>query len=100
MADAPEDIIDCMARVKGDQQPFAVATIVHVAGGASAREGAKAVIRGDGSVIGWVGGGRTLGAVRKTAARALVDGRTRFIRAPFYGRACPCGPARRTTSRE
>ncbi len=40
---------------------------------------AKAVIRGDGSVVGWIGGGCTLGAVKKTATRALVDGRARFI---------------------
>ncbi len=76
----PDDIIDCMARMKGDEQPFAVATVVHVHGGASAREGSKAVIRGDGAVVGWVGGGCTLAAVKKVAARALIDGRTRFIR--------------------
>lgn len=80
MPNEPDDIIDCMSRLKGDEQPFAVATVVHVRGGASAREGAKAVIRGDGSVVGWIGGGCTLGAVKKTAARALVDGRARFIR--------------------
>ncbi len=80
MSNEPDDIIDCMARMKGDEQPFAVATVVHVHGGASAREGSKAVIRGDGSVVGWIGGGCTLGAVKKTASRALVDGRARFIR--------------------
>ncbi len=70
MPKEPDDVIDCMARMKGDGQPFAVATIVHVQGGASAREGAKAVIRGDGTVVGWIGGGCTLGAVKKTSARA------------------------------
>ena len=80
MSKEPEDVIDCMARMKGDGQPFAVATVVHVSGGASAREGAKAVVRGDGSVMGWIGGGCTLGAVKKTASRTLSDGRARFIR--------------------
>jgi xanthine dehydrogenase accessory factor len=80
MPKEPDDVIDCMARMKGDEQPFAVATVVHVNGGASAREGSKAVVRGDGSVVGWIGGGCTLGAVKKTAARALIDGRARFIR--------------------
>ncbi|MCZ6511796.1 MAG: XdhC family protein [Alphaproteobacteria bacterium] len=80
MPKEPDDVIDCMARMKGEEQPFAVATVVHVQGGASAREGSKAVIRGDGSVVGWIGGGCTLGAVKKTSARALVDGRARFIR--------------------
>ena len=80
MAREPDDVVDCMARMKGEEQPFAVATVVHVHGGASAREGAKAVVRGDGSVVGWVGGGCTLGAVKKAASRALVDGRARLIR--------------------
>lgn len=80
MSNEPDDVIDCMARMKGDEQPFAVATVVHVLGGASAREGSKAVVRGDGSVVGWIGGGCTLSAVKKTAGRALVDGRARFIR--------------------
>ncbi len=65
MSKEPDDVIDCMARMKGDGQPFAVATVVHVHGGASAREGSKAVIRGDGRVIGWIGGGCTLSAVKK-----------------------------------
>ncbi len=80
MPQEPDDVIDCMARMKGDEQPFAVATVVHVLGGASAREGSKAVVRGDGSVVGWIGGGCTLSAVKKTSARALIDGRARFIR--------------------
>ncbi len=66
--------------MKGDEHPFAVAPVVQVQGGASAREGSKAVVRGDGTVVGWIGGGCTLGAVKKTSARALVDGRALFIR--------------------
>ena len=80
MSREPDDVIDCMARMKGDGQPFAVATVVHVSGGAPAREGSKAVVRGDGRVIGWIGGGCTLGAVKKTGSRALSDGRARLIR--------------------
>ena len=80
MSKEPDDVIDCMARIKGEEQPFAVATVVHVHGGASAKPGAKAIVRGDGSVIGWVGGGCTFGAVRKASSQALVDGRTRLIR--------------------
>ncbi len=97
MPKEPDDIIDCMARMKGEEQPFAVATVVHVQGGASAREGAKAVIRGDGSVVGWIGGGCTLGAVKKTATRALVDGRARFIRVrPKDGAVTEVGAENRT----
>ncbi len=97
MSKEPDDIIDCMARMKGEEQPFAVATVVHVRGGASAREGSKAVIRGDGTVLGWIGGGCTLGAVKKAAARALIDGRARFIRVrPKDGAVTEVGAENRT----
>ena len=76
----PDDVFDCMARMKGEEQPFAVATVVRVEGGAAAKPGAKAVFQADGAAVGWVGGGCTLGAVRKAAAEALADGRARLIR--------------------
>ncbi len=74
------DVIDCMARMKGDAQPFALATVVRTKAATSAKAGAKAVIRADGSMVGWIGGGCTLGAVRKAAREALGDGRARMIR--------------------
>ena len=80
MTDSSEDIIDCMARLKGDGQPFALATVVRTEDATAAKAGAKAVIRADGSLVGWIGGGCTLGAAKKTAARALSDGRARLIR--------------------
>lgn len=80
MSDEPsEDIIDCMARMKGDNQPFAVATVVRTEDATAAKAGAKAVIRADGSMVGWLGGGCTIAAVRKTAAACLADGRARLI---------------------
>jgi len=75
-----EDVIDCMARMKGDAQPFALATVIRTKAATSAKVGAKAVIRADGTMVGWVGGGCTLGAVRKAAREALGDGRARMIR--------------------
>lgn len=74
------DIIDCMARMKGDNQPFALATVVRTEDATSAKAGNKAVIRADGSMLGWLGGSCIVGAAKKTAARALVDGRARLIR--------------------
>ncbi len=80
MSEPSDDIIDCMARMKGDNQPFALAPVVRTEDLTSAKAGAKAVIRADGSLIGWVGGGCTLGAVRQAAASALADGRARLLR--------------------
>jgi len=81
MTETPtEDVFDCMARMKGDNQPFALATVVRTEDATSAKAGNKAVIRGDGSMVGWLGGNCTVGAAKKTAARALADGRARLIR--------------------
>jgi xanthine dehydrogenase accessory factor len=54
--------------------------VVRTKAATSAKVGAKAVIRADGSMVGWIGGGCTLGAVRKAAREALADGRARMIR--------------------
>ncbi len=80
MTQHPEDIIDCMARMKGDGQPFALATVIRTEDATAAKAGAKAVVRADGTVVGWIGGGCTLGAVRKTAAQVLSDGQARLVR--------------------
>ena len=46
MNENSEDIIDCMARMKGDGQPFALATVVRTEDATSAKAGAKALITG------------------------------------------------------
>src|SRR3990170_1508546 len=65
-------LIDCMARMKGENRPFAVATVVRTQDATSAKAGAKAVLRADGTIEGWIGGGCTQGAVRKAAAAARI----------------------------
>jgi xanthine dehydrogenase accessory factor len=75
-----EDIIDCMARMKGDGQPFALATVVRTEDATAAKAGAKALIRADGSMVGWIGGGCAQGAARKAARDVLLDGRPRLVR--------------------
>lgn len=72
-------IIDCMAREQGDHQPYVVATVVRTEDSTAGRPGDKAIIRADGTVVGWVGGGCALAAVKKAAAAALQDGRPRLI---------------------
>ncbi len=80
MTDDNDRIIDCMVQMTGDNQPFALATVVRTQNATSAKAGAKAVIRSDGSVEGWIGGGCVRGAVLKAAAKALADGQPRLIR--------------------
>src|SRR5258707_15207051 len=74
------DIVDCMTAMRGDHQPFAVATVVRTEDATAAKAGARAVIRADGSVVGWIGGGCALAAVRTAAAHALLAGKARVIR--------------------
>ena len=73
------EIIECMAKLKQERQPFVLATVVRTEELTAAKAGAKAVIRPDGSIIGWVGGGCTLGAVKKAAAEALETGLSKLI---------------------
>jgi xanthine dehydrogenase accessory factor len=62
------------------EQPFALATVVRCEPPASARPGAKAVIRVDGSMQGWVGGSCAQPLVVKEAQRVLSEGRPCLIR--------------------
>lgn len=80
MAFDHDEFVDCMTRYKGENQPFAVATVVRTEDSTAGTPGDKVVVRADGTVTGWVGGGCTLGAVKKAAMAALADGRSRLIR--------------------
>ncbi len=73
-------ILDLAARLKHDNEPFALATVVRSEGATSAKAGAKAIVRADGEIEGWVGGGCSQPAVRGAAKKALRDGKSRLIR--------------------
>jgi xanthine dehydrogenase accessory factor len=89
----PVDIIDSMARLKAAETPFALATVVRTEGATSAKVGAKALVRRDAPMVGWIGGGCIEGAVQKAAAQALSDGRARMIRVRPAGAAEDAGEA-------
>ena len=79
MAIDSNEIIEHMAKLKEQRQPFVLATVVRTEELTAAKAGAKAVIRPDGSIVGWVGGGCTLGAVKKAAAEALKTGKSKLV---------------------
>ncbi|MCF2905100.1 XdhC family protein [Octadecabacter sp. CECT 8868] len=59
---------------------FAIATIVRTAGTTSAKPGAKALLREDGTILeGWLGGGCVRGAIRDATFRAYATGQPQFI---------------------
>src|SRR5690606_3867439 len=74
------EVIDLVAQLKADEQPFALATVVRTVSVTAAKAGAKAVIRPDGTIVaGWIGGGCARGAVLRAAREALSDGEPRMI---------------------
>jgi xanthine dehydrogenase accessory factor len=60
-------------------EAFALATVVRCEAPTSAKPGAKALIRGDGTVAGWVGGACAEPVVVREALQALRDGQPRLI---------------------
>ncbi len=80
MSDPREEIVATMAELIRAEEPFALATVVRTVAASAAKPGAKALIRSDGSMTGWVGGGCTRAAVEQAARRTLADGKARLIR--------------------
>jgi xanthine dehydrogenase accessory factor len=61
-------------------EPFVLATVVRRVAPASAQPGDKALIRGDGSMHGWIGGSCAQPVVTSEARAALREGRPRLLR--------------------
>ena len=74
------DVFAIAARLRGEGTPFVLATVVASYPPQSARPGAKAIVREDGTMEGWVGGGCVRPVVLQEAAEALADGRPRLVR--------------------
>ncbi len=74
-----EDLLALAADLGRQGRPFALATVVRCERPTSAKPGAKALIREDGSVSGWVGGACAEPVVIREALQALRDGRPRLI---------------------
>jgi xanthine dehydrogenase accessory factor len=75
----PEDLLTLAGDLRRRGEPFALATVVRCERPTSAKPGAKALIRPDGSVVGWVGGACAEPVVAREALAALRDGRPRLV---------------------
>jgi xanthine dehydrogenase accessory factor len=60
-------------------EPFALATVVRCERPTSAKPGAKALVRPDGTVVGWIGGSCAEPLVVREALDALRDGQPRLL---------------------
>jgi xanthine dehydrogenase accessory factor len=74
-----DEILTLAAELQRCGEAFALATVVRCEAPTSAKPGAKALVREDGSVQGWVGGACAEPVVVREALQALRDGRPRFI---------------------
>lgn len=67
-------------------EPFATAVVVRCESPTSAKPGAKAVVKQDGTIIGWIGGGCAQPIVAEQAQEAIRQGAPRLIRiTPDHG---------------
>jgi xanthine dehydrogenase accessory factor len=80
------DVLIEAGRLAAAAEPFALATVVDVVRPASTRRGDRALIRADGSLLGWIGGACSEPAVVREALRAIADGEPRLLRIGPAGR--------------
>lgn len=73
------DVLEQASLLRCEEQPFVLATVVAYKSPQSAKPGSKAIIRADGSVIGWVGGGCVQPIVLREAKKALETGKPKLL---------------------
>ena len=92
---SPAALLREAVRLQREGEPFALATVVRAERPTSARPGAKAIVREDGEIRGFVGGACVRPSVRREALASLEDGRPRLLRispdAPAPGAPAPEG---------
>ena len=73
------DILDEVQRLRAEHRPFALATVVAASQPTSGVPGARAIIRADASLDGWVGGHCAQPTVIHHGLEALADGMPRLV---------------------
>ena len=73
------DFLKEATRMQQGGEPFAIATVVRREHPTSGKPGDRAIIKKDGSISGWVGGGCTRGIILKEALASMQDGKPRLV---------------------
>lgn len=73
-------ILDKAHELKSKGEAFAIAIVVNYKAPISGKPGFKAIIRADGNVYGWIGGGCSQPAVVQEARKSIRDGKPRLVR--------------------
>jgi xanthine dehydrogenase accessory factor len=73
------DLLDLGSELRARDEPFVLATVVAYKSPQSAKPGSRAIIRADGSMSGWVGGGCVQPIVLREAQQALKTGQPKLL---------------------
>ena len=73
------DVFDQAARLRAEERPFVIATVVAYKSPQSARPGSKAIVKPDGSIEGWIGGGCVQPIIAREAQKALQTGKPKLV---------------------
>ena len=92
-----DDLLAQAYDLRRQGEPFVLATVVRCVRPTSAKPGAKAIIRRDGTVSGWIGGSCAEPVIVKESLQALRDGQPRFVALVGEGSS---GPGRQDGVRE
>ena len=73
------DFFQQVDELRDQEQPFVLATVVAYKSPQSAKPGSKAIIKSDGEMIGWVGGGCVQPIVLREAKQTLQTGKPKLL---------------------
>src|SRR5215470_12034863 len=73
------DIMELADKLRADEEPFVIATVVAYKSPQSAKPGAKAIIMPDGSISGWIGGGCVQPIVIREAQMVMNTGKPKLV---------------------
>ena len=74
-----KQIPDQANRLRAEEKPFVIATVVAYKSPQSARPGSKAIILSDGSIDGWIGGGCVQPIIIREAQNVLESGKPKLV---------------------
>ncbi len=77
---ARPDVLAVAVELERRREPYCLAVVTHVRAPTSGKPGSKALVRADGSVVGWIGGSCSRHALLSEARAALEDGVPRVLR--------------------
>lgn len=75
-----ENILGLVGELERRREPFCLAVVTWVQAPTSGKPGFKAIVRADGSIVGWVGGSCSRHALLTECRRALSEGLPRVLR--------------------